>query len=148
MCVYVDLQQHIILHSCATQKKKKNAEHTRMHTIFRNSSSQYSRRLLSILAQTNRRRGKPNNVDCPFVYTTLIPRCIYYSSTCTIVQTKKKIRSTHACTPSFRNFLRQYSRQLLSILAQPPKKNHSGTTVVCQRYCHILLFLRGHLVFK
>ena len=30
---------------------KKNVEHTRMYTIFRYSSSQYSRRLLSILAQ-------------------------------------------------------------------------------------------------
>ena len=34
---------------------KKNAEHTRMYTIFRASSSQYSRRLLSILAQQVRK---------------------------------------------------------------------------------------------
>ena len=30
----------------------------------------------------------------------------------------KKMRSTHACTPSFAHFSRQYSRRLLSILAQ------------------------------
>ena len=29
------------------------------------------------------------------------------------------MRSTHACTPSFRNFFTQYSRRLLSILAHP-----------------------------
>ena len=32
-------------------KRKKNAEHTRMYTIFRNFLHQYSRQLLSILAQ-------------------------------------------------------------------------------------------------
>ena len=37
-------------------RKKKNAEHTRMHTNFRNSSRQYSRRLLSILAQQTKKK--------------------------------------------------------------------------------------------
>ena len=41
------------------RSEKKNAEHTRMHTIFRTLSSQYSRRLLSILAQhTNKTKKK------------------------------------------------------------------------------------------
>ena len=33
------------------RSEEKNAEHTRMYTILRASSSQYSRQLLSILAQ-------------------------------------------------------------------------------------------------
>ena len=32
---------------------------------------------------------------------------------------RKKMRSTHACTPSFATFSTQYSRRLLSILAHP-----------------------------
>ena len=39
---------------------------------------------------------------------------------------RKKMRSTHACTPSFRNFLHQYSRRVLSILAHH-KKNSPKT---------------------
>ena len=37
---------------------KKNVEHIHMHTIFRNFLSQYSRRLLSILAQPVHKQNK------------------------------------------------------------------------------------------
>ena len=47
-----DYEMHDLLHEPNKKSEaKKNAEHTRMHTIFRSLSSQYSRRLLSILAQ-------------------------------------------------------------------------------------------------
>ena len=48
-CIY-----SYILTTCTVvqpKKKKKNAKHTHMHTIFHNFLAQYSRRLLSILAQ-------------------------------------------------------------------------------------------------
>ena len=49
--VYVDQQYYLKLAQLCKQEKK-NAEHTRMYTnFFATFSSEYSRRLLSILAQ-------------------------------------------------------------------------------------------------
>ena len=42
------------------RSEKKNAEHTRMYTNFRSFSSQYSRRLLSILARQHLNYKKNN----------------------------------------------------------------------------------------
>ena len=94
-----------------------------MHTIFRNFSCQYSRRLLSILARPS--QTKLNLQECC--------RDALQIWVCEIIETilsnahllnklnkersEKKMRSTHACTPTFR-FSSQYSRRLLSILAQ------------------------------
>ena len=101
-------------------QQKKNAEHTHMHTIFRNFLCQYSRRLLSILAPQKRHTNKTKQRDLCVCRVSLLFVCLSVINlqTCTVVQHKKKIRSTHACTPSFATFFHQYSRRLLSILAQ------------------------------
>ena len=55
-------------------KTKKNAEHTRMYTIFRNFLSQYSRRLLSILAQRKPKNNYQNLwcEGCNQIHTTSV----------------------------------------------------------------------------
>ena len=84
------------MHSCAT-KIKKNAEHTRMYTIFRNFLTQYSRRLLSILAQRNH-TNNTRNKRCLWLRLSL------YCSVCVAISTlhckqralKKNVEHTHA----------------------------------------------------
>ena len=85
------------------RKEKKNAEHTRMYTIFRNFLLQYSRRLLSILAQHQYNNQTTTTVICfdESLLWLCFDCCDVTSITCTVVQHKKKMRSTHACTPSF-----------------------------------------------
>ena len=94
-----------------------------MYTNFRSFSSQYSRRLLSILAHQQKQfvlkvtRGVRRNFLNTFS-TSCINNFVFNLRGTSKKAKRKKMRSTHACTPSFRNFLHQYSRQLLSILAQ------------------------------
>ena len=95
------------LHSCAN-KIKKNAEHTRMYTNFRAFSSQYSRRLLSILAHHKKqKRKKTNRHDLPMrtVFVFLFCCNSEFSTFAQLCNTKK-IRSTHTCTPLFATFYR------------------------------------------
>ena len=87
------------------RSEKKNAEHTRMHTISRNFLTQYSRRLLSILAQQTRTNKKTNNTR--FVMRTVVISFFvcFNVKTAQTCGAQKKMRSTHACTPSFAPFL-------------------------------------------
>ena len=111
-------QRVVTLHSCATQKKK-NAEHTHMHTIFRNFITQYSRRLLSILARHN------SNLNKTFEWVlfsfskslTLRNHITLNNDLYKKAQRKKNAEHTRMYT-IFRAPLSQYSRRLLSILAQ------------------------------
>ena len=91
-----------------------------MHTNFRNSLSQYSRRLLSILAQINHNKKTTNiclhlRIDLSFCWGDAQLTSIY--KTQKYEEQKKNAEHTHMYT-NFRNFLSQYSRRLLSILAQ------------------------------
>ena len=66
---------------------------------------------------------------------------------CTVVQLKeKKMRSTHACTPSFAHLSSQYSRQLLSILARQQYKKQQPKRFVCQSLFN-LLFVGSVIIF-
>ena len=85
-------------------KKEKNAEHTRMYTIFRAFSTQYSRRLLSILAQTKPKQTKTKQCvvsDALFVFVLEDRYYIVQNQFAQLCIKIKKMRSTHACTPSF-----------------------------------------------
>ena len=95
------------LHSCAIKKKKMRSTHA-CTPSFRNFSTQYSRRLLSILAQPIIKNIKHDErfVMCCLSFNTHRTRQRDLLTTCTIVHiNKKKMRSTHACTPSFATFL-------------------------------------------
>ena len=62
-------------------------------------------------------------------------------------RSEKKMRSTHACTPSFATFLTQYSRRLLSILAQQKINANKKTKkrfCVCEPF--LLLFALKRLI--
>ena len=92
---------HACTHNCAAQWAK------------------YSRRLLSILAQQTKKRtrNKRWRLNCllfRFVCVSLLKR---------LVKRRKK-RSTHACTHNCAAQRTQYSRRLLSILAQHKHKNN------------------------
>ena len=81
---------------------KKNAEHTRMYTIFSCILSQYSRRLLSILARPQRIIPQKTQEIC--CNALLLWDYSFFKEDCTKVRSKKKMHSTHACTPSFTPF--------------------------------------------
>ena len=107
-----------------------------MYTIFRNFLSQYSRRLLSILAQQSHKSKKHNQwFDLFLCHRCNQPLCFrqqYYLATRTVVhKTKKKCGAHTHVHHSFATFFSQYSRQLLSILAQPEYNNQTTTTVIC-----------------
>ena len=91
-----------------------------MHIIFRNFLTQYSRRLLSILAQT---QTKTKIKKKQVVFRDDIA-LIHHLQTSSILcaelnkeRSEKNAEHTRMHT-IFRNFLSQYSRRLLSILAQ------------------------------
>ena len=105
------------------RSEKKCGAHTHVHQLSR-FSSQYSRRLLSILAQPNTKQKQKNTVGfhrnllyC-FLFSRLHDNLFFYRSK-HLLQ-KKNAEHTRMHT-IFRNFLTQYSRRLLSILAR--KKN-------------------------
>ena len=60
------------------RSEKKNAEHTRMYTIFRNFSRQYSRRLLSILAQLNFNEYK--RISCGIIKSQAILTFVFINN--------------------------------------------------------------------
>ena len=111
--------------------KEKNAEHTRMYTIFRNSLHQYSRQLLSILAQLENKQKKTKKKNGlkgePFWFCLL--NTLIYLITCTVVQ-HKKIRSTHTHVHHLSQLSCQYSRRLLSILAQFSSQHNKHFVVI------------------
>ena len=98
---------------------------------FAHFSSQYSRRLLSILAQPYSQQTQKKNimilllrVIMNFVFVATV-----YTANLHSCATQKKMRSTHTCTPTFASSS-QYSRRLLSILAQNETKNNKRRKVL------------------
>ena len=61
LVLLLEFFDYIILKLAQLCNHKKNAEHTRMYTIFRNFITQYSRRLLSILAH-HKKQNKPKKI--------------------------------------------------------------------------------------
>ena len=94
---------------------KKNAEHTRMYTIFSCILSQYSRRLLSILARPQRIIPQKTQEIC--CNALLLWDYSFFKEDCTKVRSKKKNAEHTRMYTILRNFSSQYSRRLLSILA-------------------------------
>ena len=92
-----------------------------MHTIFRSLLSQYSRRLLSILAHPQQHKEISNHMWCIvfFDHRMKYTATDEHQLTCTVVQNiKKNAEHTHMYT-ILRTLSSQYSRRLLSILARP-----------------------------
>ena len=108
--------------------KKKCGAHTHVHHLSQLFSRQYSRRLLSILAQLQAELTQLKQelllVLLLFTLVVLVHQYIYFLhivfTTCTVVQHENKKNAEHTrMYTNFRNFSSQYSRRLLSILAQP-----------------------------
>ena len=82
------------------RSEKKCGAHTHVHQLSR-FSSQYSRRLLSILAQPNTNNTQKNKRG---LLCKLLLFCVLHLqqlSLTNIAIAIKKMQSTHACTPSF-----------------------------------------------
>ena len=108
--------------SC-TPKNKKNAEHTRMYTNFRSFLSQYSRRLLSILAQHPQQRTRQRKwCECCLLVRWIVGASLY-SPHCIKAKHKKKC-GAHTHVRQLSQLSSQYSRWLLSILAQLSQTNN------------------------
>ena len=97
-----------------------------MHTIFRDFLTQYSRRLLSILAQQLNKRNKSLVMCCQI--PLLMIRFVTLQLNNFVMQfelsksAKKKKCGAHTHVHHLSLFFSQYSRRLLSILAHP--RNH------------------------
>ena len=103
-------------------QRKKNAEHTYMHTIFRNflfsiftSVVVYSR---TISNHKNTQKILVVLTNC-FNSTPLLCIIDLFNNLHSCATQRKKMRSTHACTHNCAAQRTQYSRRLLSILARP-----------------------------
>ena len=139
-------------HSICTvvHKKKKNAEHTRMYTNFSHFSSQYSRRLLSILAQHQQLTNPTQSIDFNRYFNCVVGFVRNdHCKTILIRKAKRKKKCgahTHAHHLSQLSY--QYSRRLLSILAQLHKKTNKQKTGVCYEATPILFVSLRSLIIR
>ena len=120
------------MHSCAIQKRK-NAEHTRMHTIFHTLSSQYSRRLLSILAPPKHKKNKKQKKND--LHQQVVEFVFFYVPT-TFINNLTKKRSEKKCgAHTHAHHLSQLSYPIFTSVVvysrTSPIKIYTNNNVVC-----------------
>ena len=147
-----DLFKQLVHQTCTVVQPKKNAEHTRMHINFRAflANIHVGCCLFSHNPNNIHKKKKTSGNDETAYYLFCVCWSTILSKTCTVVQTRKKMRSTHACTPSFAHSLFSiftlvvvYSRTNLPIKTKLKKKKDS------RKWTFLVLFIsRYKLLYK